>query len=125
MRNDLEQLKRSLDVLIAIMEDWSHWQQGYRMKIGYPSCSAGFQSGGSVSEESETSPYERSEDYSAMLAVDAVVQEDLAPIERAAILRRYGVAAVFRFPRENYEDVLLRAHERLMVLLPRKGIVVL
>lgn len=122
MRNDIEQLKRSVDALVQLMTDWANWQQGYRMKIGYPTCSAGFQSGGSVSEESEASVYDRAEDYSTMLIVDAVVQ-DLPPIERAAILRRYGVADVFRF--RDYEGTLQCAHERLLVLLPRKGALVL
>lgn len=121
MKDDLQQLKRSLDALVALMEQWASWQKGYRMKLGYPTHSAGMGGGGIQTFEDMCD----SADNSAMNVVDSVVQNDITDIERAAILRRYGVAAVFRFPRENYEDVLLRAHERLMVLLPRKGVIVL
>lgn len=119
---DMQQLKRSVDALVVLLEDWAKWQQGYTMKLGYPSHSAGMGSGGSVSSFDDLCDQT---DNATMKAVDGVVQEDLSPIERAAILRRYGVAAVFRFQRENYADVLQQAHERLMVLLPRKGVIVL
>lgn len=121
MKDDIQALKRSVDALVALMEDWARWNRGYTLKLGYPSHSAGMGSGGTQTFESMCDAC----DNRSMEAVDAVVQDDLSHIERAAILRRYGVAAVFRFPRENYEEVLMRAHERLMVLLPRKGVIVL
>jgi hypothetical protein len=119
MRNDIEGLKRSLDALVRLMSEWADWQQGYRLKLGYPSRSCGIASGASSSFEDMCD----SVDGETMRVVDGVVQEDLTPIERAAILRRYGVAAVFRF--RDYEHVLAQAHERLMVLLPRKGVIVI
>lgn len=119
MKNDLQELKRSVDALVAIMTQWADWQKGYTMKLGYPSCSAGMSGGGIHSFEDMCD----SVDGETMRVVDGVIQEDLTPIERAAILRRYGVAAVFRF--RDYEGVLMQAHERLMVLLPRKGVIVL
>lgn len=120
-RDDIEHLKRSVDALVRLMEDWADWQKGYRMKLGYPSRSCGLSSEAATSFEDMCD----SVDNETMRVVDGVVQEDLTPIERAAVLRRYGVAAVFRFPRDNYEDVLMRAHERLFVLLPKKGVIVL
>jgi len=47
---------------------------------------------------------------------------DLEPIQRAAIQRRYGLCAVWRFPRLNYGEVLDQAHTALMVLLRKKGV---
>lgn len=120
-REDMDRLKRNVDALVSLMEAWANWQKGYRMKLGYPSRSCGLSSGASTSFEDMCD----ATDNETMRIVDGVVQEDLTPIERAAILRRYGVAAVFRFPRDNYEQVLMQAHERLMVLLPRKGCIVL
>lgn len=119
MRNDLQELKRSVDALVGLMTQWADWQKGYRMKLGYPSHSAGMGGGGLQSFDDLCD----SVDSETMRTVDGVVQEDLTPIERAAILRRYGVAAVFRF--RDYEGVLQQAHERLFVLLPRKGVIVL
>lgn len=48
--------------------------------------------------------------------------QDLMPAQRAAVMRRYGIAAVFRFPRDNYEQCLLMAHEVLIKALQRKGV---
>lgn len=121
MRSDMDHLKRSVDALVRLMEDWADWQKGYRMKLGYPSRSCGLSTDAATTFEDMCD----SSDNEMMRVVDTVIQEDLEPIERAAILRRYGVAAVFRFPRDNYEEVLMRAHERLFVLLPKKGCVVL
>lgn len=118
MRNDIEQLKRSVDALVRIMEEWADWQKGYRMKLGYPSRSCGLSSEAATSFEDMCDAV----DNVTMQAVDAVVQDGLTPIERAAILRRYGVAAVFRF--RDYEGVLQQAHERLFILLPKKGVIV-
>ena len=119
MRNDIEQLKRSVDALVQLMSEWADWQKGFRMKLGYPTHSAGMGGCGMQTFEDMC----ESVDNETMRIVDGVVQEDLAPIERAAILRRYGVAAVFRF--RDYEGALMQAHERLMVLLPKKGCIVL
>ena len=60
-------------------------------------------------------------DNQTYASVDACVQ-DLMPAQRAAVMRRYGIAAVFRFPRDNYEQCLLMAHEVLIKALPRKGV---
>ena len=53
--------------------------------------------------------------------IDCVVS-DLPPLHKAAIYRCYGISAVFRFPRENYAEILLDAHDILLVLLPKKGV---
>ena len=117
-RDNMQDLKRSVDALVRIMEEWADWQKGYRMKLGYPSRSCGLSTDAATSFEDMCD----ATDNETMRVVDGVVQEDLTPIERAAILRRYGVAAVFRF--RDYEGVLMQAHERLFVLLPRKGVIV-
>lgn len=118
-RDDMQHIKRSVDALVLLMTDWAAWQKGYRIKLGYPTHSAGMGGGGLQSFEDMCEAV----DSETMRIVDGVVQEDLTPIERAAILRRYGVAAVFRF--RDYEGTLQQAHERLMALLPKKGCIVL
>ena len=84
VRNDIEHLKRSVDALVQIMTEWADWQKGFRIKLGYPSHSAGMGGGGLQSFEDMC----ESVDGETMRIVDGVVQEDLQPIERAAILRR-------------------------------------
>jgi len=121
MKNDIQELKRTVDALVRLMAEWADWQKGYRMKLGYPSRSCGLSTDAATTFEDMCDAV----DGETMRIVDGVVQEDLTPIERAAVLRRYGVAAVFRFPRDNYADVLGRAHERLFVLLRKKGVVIL
>lgn len=118
MKRDDEHLKR-MERLRGILEDWATWQRTYRPRLGYPSRSLTCYSEGSTDfegmcEEADSATY---------AAVDACVQ-DLVPAQRAAVMRRYGIAAVFRFPRDNYEACLLAAHERLMVELPKKGVVI-
>jgi hypothetical protein len=117
-REDIDALKRRVDALVQIMQEWARWQAGYRMQLGYPSHSAGMGGGGLRSFEDMCD----SVDAETMRTVDGVIQHDLTPIERAAILRRYGVAAVFRF--RDYEGVLAQAHDRLFVILPRKGVMI-
>jgi hypothetical protein len=118
MKRDDEHLKR-MERLRVILEDWATWQRTYRPRLGYPSRSLTCYSEGSTDfdgmcEEADSATY---------AAVDACVQ-DLVPAQRAAVMRRYGIAAVFRFPRDNYGACLLAAHERLMVELPKKGVII-
>lgn len=120
MREDVQAMKRSVDALVALLTEWADWQRGYRMKLGYPSHSAGMGGGGLQSFDDMCDAV----DSESMRITDAVIQ-DLPPAQCAAIMRRYGVAAVFRFPRQNYEQCLMDAHERLILELPRKGVIVL
>ena len=118
MKRDDEHLKR-MERLRVILEDWATWQRTYRPRLGYPSRSLTCYSEGSTDfegmcEEADSATY---------AAVDACVQ-DLVPAQRAAVMRRYGIAAVFRFPQDNYGACLLAAHERLMVELPKKGVII-
>lgn len=106
--------------LRVILEDWAAWQSRY---------SGIKQSSGSVCM---SSGYESSKTFEDMLddienniaqLVEAAI-DDLQSGHRAAINRRYGITAVFRFPRGNYEDLLLQAHEILLITLPKKGVVI-
>lgn len=108
---------KTLESLVALLTDWAQWQRVYSPKLGYPSRSLTCysESGQDFEGLCETV------DAHTFATVDACVQ-DLAPAQRAAVMRRYGIAAVFRFPRDNYEQCLLMAHESLMGSLPRKGV---
>lgn len=112
--NELQRLER----LVMLLTDWADWMKGYRMRIGWPSRSVGMESGyvsksfDDMAEESDNEMYR---------LIDTAV-EDLEAGQKAALYRRYGVAAVFRFPRSNYETLLIESHETLLSTLPRKGV---
>ena len=107
-----------VEALVILLEDWAKWQSSYRPKTGFKSRSAGFMALGlsSFDDMCEES------DKTTMTKLDTAI-EDLEPAQGAAIRRRYGVCSVFRFPRNNYETTLILAHERLVVICKRKGIV--
>lgn len=118
MNRDRVDLAR-VEALVGLLEDWARWQRGYRMKLGFPTRSAVVANGASTDFESMC----EASDADVMGAIDAAV-DDLPPAHRAAVMRRYGVAAVFRFPRDNYESCLVAAHEALLDVLPRRGVMV-
>src|SRR5574343_2117000 len=101
--------------LTNLLYDWSKWQHSYSPNIGYDFKSAGFSSSGLSSFEDMC----EQSDNATMMALDAAI-DSLLPAERAAINRCYGICAVFRFPRDNYEDVLAMAHESLAVSVKRR-----
>lgn len=107
------------DRLVSLLEDWGEWQKNYFPKTGYPSSSAGFGYGSGIHSFEDMCA---SCDDVVMVIVDTAI-DGLLPAQSAAICRRYGQANVYRFPRNNYEEMLLSAHEALIVALPSKGVV--
>ena len=108
---------KQIESLVALLTEWAQWQRAYAPRLGYPSRSLTCYSEGSRDFEGMC----EDADNQTYATVDACVQ-DLVPAQRAAVMRRYGIAAAFRFPRDNYEQCLLMAHEVLIKALPRKGV---
>lgn len=109
----IERERARLDALAAVMADWVEWMRRDDSRVGFPAHSALVRGAeGCVYEHAESARIE---------AIDAVVS-DLAPIHRAAVCRRYGLVAVWRFPRENYAEVLQGANEALIAGLKKKGV---
>lgn len=121
MKDETKHLQRSVETVVRLLEDWADWQRGYRLKLGYPTKSAGLECGGGSSSFDDLCD---ASDAEVMGKVDVCVN-DLPPIHKAAILKRYGVAAVFRFPRQNYEQVLCDAHMSLVEAFAKKGVAAL
>lgn len=101
--NDMAQV----DAVIGHLEDWAHWQRGYRIRIGFSPKSAGFSTGGIVSDES-------GDDYSHVdqarfEMIDACIC-DLPPDQSAAIHHRF-LASVFRM--RDYPGSLAKALDAL------------
>ena len=111
-------LINEVEALVILLEDWAKWQSTYQPKTGFKSRSAGFVALGLSSFDDMCEESDRT----IMGALDTAI-DDLEPEQGAAIRRRYGVCSVFRFPRNNYEATLIIAHERLVIICKRKGIV--
>lgn len=112
-------VEERLERLCFMLEDWAQWQQGYRMKLGYPTRS--LSGGGCRAVETSYEDLYASVDNAMFEAIEAAV-DDLPPAQRAAVCRRYGIAAVYRFPRDNYAEQLDLAHDALIRTLPRRGV---
>lgn len=112
-QDEAQRMRERLDRLHAVMEDWVAWCRADVPRVGFPRYSALVQGAPACAADRA--------DSSRAEVVDAAV-DDLAPIHRAAILRRYGVMAVWRFPRNNYAEILDAALEALIVILKRKGV---
>jgi len=107
-----------VEALVLLLEDWAQWQSSYRPNTGFKSRSAGFSSLGLQSFDDMC----HQSDNATMKTIDSAI-DDLEPAQRAAINRKYGVCSVFRFPRNNFEDTLVLAHDRLVVICKRNGVV--
>ena len=105
--------------LKVILEDWANWCKGYMVNNGWPSRSPCMESGyGSSCSFDDLCD---SVDREVNRKIDASV-DDLEPGKKAAIYRCYGLSAVFRFPRGNYDELVISAHDDLLASLPRKGV---
>lgn len=109
-----------LQMVVELLKEWAKWMQSYNPNIGYPSRVPMLTTGSGSSSFDDL--LEQCENQS-MKSIDASV-ESLPPSSRAAIMRCYGLCAVWRFPRASftYEDALLQAHETLIKAFKRKGV---
>jgi hypothetical protein len=102
-----------------MLKEWADWQRGYRMRIGYPERSIGFEPGGGVvtrdtsDEQADDAAHHRCD------IIDRCVDDLRDPAQRAAIHHCY-LHSVFRM--RDYDVALLDAHAALDVAFRRKGI---
>ena len=105
--------------LTYLLEGWADWQRQYYGVRGFREEASGCAVSGCSSFDDLVDAMEEER----FEAIDASI-DDLVPSWRAAIYRRYGIAAIFRFPRENYWQCLQSAHDRLLVVLPKKNVLI-
>ncbi|HSQ02645.1 MAG TPA: hypothetical protein VLN59_01340 [Burkholderiales bacterium] len=93
------------------LQNWAKWMLWDARPDGLPSAASGGR---------ENYTRFSIEMWTVWEATNAAV-EDLAPIEQCAIYHQY-LQAMYRFPRGNFDIVLVRAKEHLTVGLPTKGV---
>jgi hypothetical protein len=112
---------KSEDTFIRIDEVLQKWAEWHRTQdlvdVGYPKTAAGFFSNGLKTWDDLCS----STDNATMATIDACVTS-LPPPQAAAIERAYGLCAIYRFPRGNYQDCLENAMVALSVSFRAKGV---
>lgn len=113
-----EQIKR-MENLVRLMVDWARWVDAGRINLSAAQNSGSIFGSGSTAWDD----FAEGLDKHDFEAVDAAV-DSLPPAQGAAVQKRYGLCAVWRFPRDNYEQLLLQAHEALLVSLPRRNVVI-
>lgn len=85
--------------------------------MGYPSRAIGLCSG-YVSKSFDEFCEEL--DSAIAHAMDAIIEHELTPVQRAAVYHKY-LHAVYRFPRNNYDEVLNQALDSISSGMKRKG----
>jgi hypothetical protein len=110
-----------VEALVLLLEDWAEWHRLFRPNIGFNKKSSGFHSGGISCVDDMEIGTDKETIKSMQYSVEQLEEE--SPVMAAAIYRRYGVSAVFNFPRNNFEDTLILAHDRLVIICKRKGVV--
>lgn len=101
------------------LRNWARWMQAQELPDGCPT-----EASGGILQNFSSSPdwdtvYEKNDAWCA-LNTDAAVRA-LAPSERAAIDHRY-LESVWRFPRNNFEELLEAARMRVRATLIRRGV---
>ena len=103
----------------GILVEWANWSKGYRMRLGYPSRSAVFETGGGVVTK-ETSEHQYDDVAADRCRIVDRCIDDLPVKAQSAAIHRCYLSAVYRL--RDYEQTLLDAHEALEVAFRRKGV---
>lgn len=112
----IETSRARADAVIGLLTDWANWQNGYRVRLGYPPKSCGLQSG---NQSAESSDWELAQDKRRCEIVDRCVDDLQTPAHKAALHHRY-LSAVYRL--RDYEQALAEAHVILMSVFQAKGV---
>lgn len=103
--------------LCSWLRDWARWNASYQPNLGHKSHSVAISSNSSKTFDEMCNE----QDHSAFVITDTAIN-DLAPAKCEAVRRHYGLCSVFRFPRENYHEMLVQGHAELDRSLKRRGI---
>lgn len=113
---DFTQLER----LIAWMVDWARWRESYRPNLSAKSPSYW---GSSVYHASDLFDGIDVANYEIIESAVEDLRRTPGPASHEAVLRRYGQMACFTSCRNNDAEMLEKGHQRLLIVLPNKGVV--
>jgi len=116
--DEAEVLARAQKV-VDMLTEWADWQRGYRMRIGWPESSAGFQAGGGLVTRDTSDEQADMAQLRRCDIIDKCIDDLPDPTQRAAIHHRY-LHAVYRM--RDYDGELAAAHAALDVAFRKKGI---
>lgn len=103
------------------LQNWADWMHQKDLPDGYPhnSCCGIVQNFTTVDLDNDYT-YDHL-DTDLAHRTNAVI-DSLPPAQRAAVYRKYGVTAAFRFERDNYADLLVLARAAILIGLRRRGV---
>jgi hypothetical protein len=113
-QQDFTQLER----LIAWLNDWARWRESYRPNLG--AKSPGYWPSG-IYHASDL--FDDSDNFQVIESAVEDLRHNPGPASHEALLRRYGQISCFTSCRDNYADMLDKAHQRLLVVLPKRNVV--
>lgn len=107
--------------LVALLEAWASWRHSDGISYGYSSpryFPSGVYHAWDLFDSTDTLPYRITE-----RAVEDMRKK--LPGSHEALMKRYCDVSFFNFPRNNYPELLERAHEWLEAELPKRNVVIL
>ena len=118
-----QQEKRSeLQSVQKLLRDWRYWKRGWKPDLGYPHAVPYIHQMRPIFDSyTEGEDYDRIIDTAEMRAVDAAVEKDLTPPQRAAVLLVYLNEigpAVFRSNRMPMDQAKRLCYEAELALIP-------
>lgn len=105
--------------LDRLLSEWAEWMQRPGIRLGLPKRAAVGENYTSLDLDNEIA-YDALDDDLA-IRTNAVI-DGLPPAQRMAIYRCYGIVSVWRFPRDNYADVLIIARANVLTGLKKRGV---
>lgn len=124
------EMKRIVDLVVIELQEWARWMRRdtAARHLGYPSRSAGMQSGyisKTFDEMCESGDMER------VLIINSLIDDmgdalsDTYNSAQVAALHHCYLGLVARFPRNNYPELLAQAHMDIFSGMKRKGLYIL
>ena len=102
--------------LLELLDDWSNWMHSYANKLGYPSKSLIFKSGGAEFGQGFSIMLEESDEITC-IKIDACIDSLIKPQIQAINARYLGSAKP-----SSYEDHLRFAIDRLLELAKKRNL---
>lgn len=105
------------------LKAWANYMRSKEGPDGLPEQACGGIENYSTLDRDSDGAYERLDIWTAEHTQEVI--EDIgkrSPAQKAALYRAYDISAVFRFPRDNYKELLVEAKIAVAIGLRRRGV---